>query len=1453
MTAPERIDAPGPDGTDHRGPGGTGPVAVRQATSAELVARARDRWRAELVARGGDSALADVDRLGDAQLDLSAAHPSGIAQLFAGRPTRLSNLVREGSALSAAKRRARAVRALADEHAQRYGIASAYLAIGVATWREADEDVADGGPDGAERRTVRAPVLLRPVAVAARGRGESDYDLALEPSLEVNPLLAAALRGRGALLDPAALARGAFTAGGFDPRPAMDRLTALASAVLDGFRLEDRLLVGTFVHPEQALISDLDAQASTLHLHELIAALAGDQRSVDALQHPLPPPLRGDRPLDQERGVGDLDPAQTHVLDAVAAGHHLLVDAPAGSDVAGTLAAVVADAAASGRTVLYVPGHRRAAHALADRLASLGLEELLLDVAPDSGWRAAAARRLLGAMTIEPVDVDGEKVAIVQRELLDRRRRLSGYIESLHTVRHPWGISAYDALQALARLTSVRPAPQTRVRLGAAVAEALDPEKRTQAATDLVRAAGLGAFATSSRATPWYGADLPTAERADTAFARLEKLLDHDLPRLEDDVARVADVTGLTRAATPAQWAEQLEMLRGIRAALDVFQPLVFERSAADLVAATAPKGWREERGIEMSAGLRRRLRKQAKDMVRPGRPVEDLHTALLDVQEQRDVWQAHCPAGGWPRIPAGLAQVEHDHAEVRADLDALGAVLVNTPAGGGLAELTWSGLRERLRRLREDRSALETLPERTALVRSLDRRGMGELLADLADRRVPAHLVAAELDLAWWSTVLEQLLALDPALGGYDGAALARLVGEFRALDRRHLKDRAVLYRASIREDRRARLRSADEQAQELFGEVVENRFTSLRHAVERYPAVARHLRPVLVAAPMLVPHLLPARRTEDLVILDAASHLPIETVVAALARGRQVLVVGDTRCASGTALTGLAAVLPSITLHAESSRRDPRLTTFLNEHGYAGTLTATPLPTMHALLRLDVVEGTGMPAASGAVESTRAEVERVVDLVAEHALTRPDESLAVVSASSVHAERLREAVMAEVRDNPALGAYFRADQGEPFVVVDVATAQGLSRDAVIFSLGFGRTPHGRVLHRFGALSEPGGQGHLLEALGAVRRRLTVVSCFGPSELDPDRLRAPGAQLLADLLALAASPADPGAGQGRPHPAGTGAEPDRLVLDLAERLWRMGLTVDLDHGVPGGTLIPLVVGHPDLPDEMLVAVLTDDQVYVDEPSVRVRDRQVPERLERLGWSVVQVWSAAAFLDPQGEAEAICAVVVDACHQRRAGVPSPQPRLTVPELPAESAPADEPADLADAHPEPGPQDAVVQVPVPGGAAPPIGPQDVLAGAPAPQPVPDPSPAATEPLLEPPAEPPVSRPRPVRTSVRSFRNDPTRGGSARDDEPTMDPLFEVSTTPRHRPMRPPVDAGLPIAAYSDDQLDDLVAWIVSDGVQRDDDELAAALRAELRLIKRGSRVDAAVNGAVRRSR
>ncbi|WP_238402526.1 hypothetical protein [Cellulomonas sp. H30R-01] len=1596
MTVPARSSGTGPDQAPATDATPNAPVAlVAPPTRADLVDRAVERWREGLVEAAGGSTLADMELLGDAALDLTAAHPSGMAQLFAGRPTRLSNLVREGAALSTARRRARAVASRAAVYEQRYGIAPTALAIGVATWterpaaRDDHDDVdalavatrpADPAPRSTtQARTVRAPVLLRPVTLRARGTGEADYEIALEPTLDVNPVLARALRTRGALLDPGAVARGTFESGGFDPRGALARLSSLGEAVLDDFRLTEKVVVGTFVHPGQILVDDLDALSAALDQHEVVCALAGVDVDRERLVVPLPEPVAGDRDPGVERGVGDLDPAQQHLLDALSTGAHLFVDAPTGADVTGTLAAVVADAAASGRTVLYVPGHRRGATALAARLDELGLGDLLLDVAPEAGWRTAAARRLLGAMTLDAPPVDGQSLHVLRTRLVEHRERLRAYVDDLHATRTPWGASAYDALQQLARLTSTRPAPRTTVRLTPDVARVLDAERRAALGADLVRAGELGAFDVRPVDTPWYGADLRTRADADVVVRRISRLLDGALPALVERTAQVAADTGLTQATSVASWAEQLRMLDGVRGALDVFLPIVFERTAADLVAATATPQWRTERGVDMGFWLRRRLRRQARDMVRPGRPVADLHTALLDVQAQREIWQAHCPAGGWPRLPDGLEHIEEEHQAVAEDLRALDEVLASTPGGAGLAQLPFAALTERLSRLRADTSALDTLPDRTGLLHRLRAAGLGELVDDLATRRVDPALAPAELDLAWWSTVIEQILTQDPTLAGYDGAALGDLSAQYAALDRAHVASLAGPVRQAVAAHTQEVLRQNREQSESLFVELVEERLTSLRDTIARHPDIARRLRPVVAASPMLVPQVLPPSRTVDLVVIDAAAHLPVDMAVAAIARGRQVVVVGDARCASGTAVRELAAVLPVVALHAETSRRDPYLTAFLAAHGYEGVLSPTPLPEHRPLVRLDVVDGTGMPdAATGTVASTRAEVEHVVELVLHHALMQPDESLAVVTPSAVHADALRDAILTEVRGNPAVAAFFDGGRAEPFVVTDLANVAGLRREAVILSVGFGRTPHRRVLHSFGVVGEPGGDALLLDVLGATRHRLTVVSCFGADDLDPERVRAAGPRLLRDLLAFAESrgagatgddvrlvapgprpdadidlraaeaaaetsggtaggsaSASAGVARGSAHDSG---EPDRLLLDLAERLWRHGLTVEVDYGIPGGTRIPMVVGHPDAHDRLLVAVLTDDEAYVGEPSVRVRDRLLADRLERLGWTVVRVWSAAAFLDPQAEVDrirrAVHGRVPAPAIPRKAplvlGIPSSVDESDdVEELPPVTAPIrisvratlaarraagadDVDGATADDEPDAGAQGRDRSTGTEGRDRD-AGSEGRDRGAGVTGDDPDASDFTRD------ADGAVAARDMVRSEagdvthdsggavaahdmVRSEAGDVTHdsGGAvaAHDtvdtDDPTTDagraPIDEAATagagmdaasgeasvarvdgesstvspptTGAHHVQltlagvpgapRPDVRKGLPIGAYSDDQLDELVAWLRSDGEDRNREQLAAALRDELGITRRSYRIDTAVRSAVSRA-
>jgi len=317
--------------------------------------------------------------------------------------------------------------------------------------------------------------------------------------------------------------------------------------------------------------------------------------------------------------------------------------------------------------------------------------------------------------------------------------------------------------------------------------------------------------------------------------------------------------------------------------------------------------------------------------------------------------------------------------------------------------------------------------------------------------------------------------------------------------------------------------------------------------------------------------------------------------------------------------------------------------------------------------------------------------------------------------------------------------------------------------------------------------------------------------------------------------------------------------EPDRLLLDLAERLWRHGLVVEVDHGIPGGTRIPMVVGHPDAPGELLVAVLTDDDAYVAEPSIRVRERLMADRLERLGWSVLRVWSAAAFLDPQAEVDRIRRAV----HAR---VPAPATPRTAPlvlGVPDAIVETDEPEELPSATgATPTLPPATDGTPTVDGATPPVrvttgvipAVRSATGATPAVPPATDATltvPAATG------ATPAVTTGSAtgatavVPTSSTADAGDASTSADGPTDDGKPARPVQLALAVPTRP-RPDVRSGLPIGAYSDDQLDELVGWLMSDGEDRTRDQLGAALRKELGITRRSYRVDTAVRSAITRA-
>jgi hypothetical protein len=1265
----------------------------------DRVSAAVRSWQRQLVDLGGRNTLLWYRDLPSGTLDLSTAHPGGMAMLLAGRPTRLSDLVRESTAREEARRRVRTIRAKTLELHEERGITTGYLAVGMATWR-----VQGAG------RTPCAPVLLRSCVLRPTGAAQLDFDIDLGQDVEFNPVLEHYLRSeQGIELDPETLQELATFTKGFDPQPVYVALERMCQRIPE-FQIAPRLVLGTFSYAKLPMVADLAAQLETLAGHDVVAALAGDSGALKAVRTALPE-LPADANPAAEYLVLDADSSQQAVIDAVRQGANLVIEGPPGTGKSQTIANLVAGLAADGKRTLFVAEKRSAIDTVIGRLERLGLGDLVLDVNDGAAGRARVAQEL-GAALDRAKDAREPDTAGIERTVVERRSRLVRHCAALHGKRDPWGVSAFDAQVALAQLWARRTPPISRVRIQGDVLKGISRERLTELSQSLTEAASLGAWMVGESADdPWYGARVTSAGEAAHALEIADRLGGEGMDAVRQRLGTAMHEAGLPEATTPADWGSALAMVEQVRQTLEIFRAEVFDLSLTDMVGATADKGYREDHGLRLGIVSRLRLRRQARSLLRPGTPPEDLHTALKVAQQQRAGWVQLAGTGGRPAVPGEIDQAELTYEALAEDLGWLGDRLATTAAGGDLLGTPLAELQDRLAVLARRRDRLAVLPRVVFLIDELREAGMGALVDDLAARGVAPIDVGPEMGFVWWTSLLDDVGARDSDYGDHDGDILRRFGSEYIEADRAHLASTADRVRAAVGHRLRQVLDEHPEQEALMRVEAGKSRrHRSLGELLPRAAATMTAIKPCWAMSPLVVASVLPAGRWFDVVIFDEASQIPPAQAISAISRATQVVVAGDrrqlppsgfstaARDEEGSAEAGdpgadpptegpesvlgvLSDVLPVRRLTWHYRSLDERLISFANAQMYDGELVTFPTTGEDAAVRLEVVDGSA-PVQPGneAIESTQTEVDRVVQLVLSHARTRPDESLGVIALGIRHATRIEEALRVELAAGTGADAFFDEDRAERFSVKILDRWQGDERDAIILSVGYGKTPHGRVLHRFGPLNLEGGERRLNVAITRARRRMTVVSSFTAADLDPVRLRSRGALMLRDLLLYAAQggadpavlaearPDSPGAPDAAARPAPK-AFLDPLVADLAFRLRSEGLVVHTGYGTSAQRL-DLVVEDPQHHGRVLVAVETDGLRYAEMASTRDRDRLRVEQLRRLGWVHVRVWSTDLFRDPARDVARIITAI------RSASAARPAEIRQAPTQPADSGPAE---------------------------------------------------------------------------------------------------------------------------------------------------------------------------------
>lgn len=541
---------------------------------------------------------------------------------------------------------------------------------------------------------------------------------------------------------------------------------------------------------------------------------------------------------------------------------------------------------------------------------------------------------------------------------------------------------------------------------------------------------------------------------------------------------------------------------------------------------------------------------------------------------------------------------------------------------------------------------------------------GLEDLVRELREKDVPPEGMVMAFQRRFRRLWMEEALASDPVLSRFRRDHQTGLIDRFNELDRLHVERGKNRVQARVEENLRRRREGGDKHLL-LKQETEIARLAKLKRQRKAVRAMLSEcwdliglLKPCMLMSPLSVAQFLDRERTRfDTVIFDEASQICPEDAIGSMARGRQVIVVGDSKQMPPTSFFALSSEdedeepdLESILDECETCgmprrmlmwhyrSKDEALIAFSNHQFYGGRLNTFPSSIFgregfglhHVLVPAGVFD-------RGRSRTNRAEAEVVARMVRDHYARKDGRSLGVIAFSEAQMEAIDQVLNEMRRDDRELDAVLSSEEGEPFLLYNLENVQGHERDRIILSVGYGKDENGRFALNFGPLNRDGGERRLNVAITRAKLSLDIVSSIRSEDIDLSGSRSKGALLLKQYLAFAESGGDHRA---LPSISGAQEEPGPFEEQLCKALQARGHKVRMNVGT-SDYRVDLAIEDPGEEGRFLLGIECDGPHYVSGLTVRDRDRTRQGQLKRLGWRLHRVWSVEWFRNPQGELDRI--------------------------------------------------------------------------------------------------------------------------------------------------------------------------------------------------------------------
>ncbi len=222
-----------------------------------------------------------------------------------------------------------------------------------------------------------------------------------------------------------------------------------------GWKVEPTLVIGLFSFHKLVIYNDLDTNAPIIIRHPMIRAIAG-VKDTRLVQENLPEEKDVDKIENPENTfrVLDADSSQRVAIDYALKGQSFVMQGPPGTGKSQTIANIVAECIAQGKSVLFVSDKMAALEVVYKRLSDVGLAHFCLELHSSKANKQEVVAEL--KRCLDEQLINGKLPSVHDFEKLKQLRyQLNEYVTALHTKQPMLQKSAYEVLGELASLQKV--------------------------------------------------------------------------------------------------------------------------------------------------------------------------------------------------------------------------------------------------------------------------------------------------------------------------------------------------------------------------------------------------------------------------------------------------------------------------------------------------------------------------------------------------------------------------------------------------------------------------------------------------------------------------------------------------------------------------------------------------------------------------------------------------------------------------------------------------------------------------------------------------------------------------------------------------------------------------------------------------------------------------------------